>query len=157
MGSPTEGNLAAGRGMAFDQEGRFYVTDNSDAVHRYDANGNFLGDLLAGSVNPELAKPRGLVFDAQGNLLIPTSAYNTAVRCDRSVTVSLAAASSTPVIVDYATSDGSATAGKDYYALSGTLTFAPGQTTRKILLATQEEPALDGNETFSVQLSPDPK
>src|SRR5207237_8498148 len=65
----------------------------------------------------------------------------------------LSAASSTPVSVDYATADGSALATTDYFAQSGTITFAPGQTSREILLASQEEAALDGNETFSVQLS----
>jgi len=156
VASSTDGNLAAGRGMAFDQEGRFYITDSSDALHRYDANGNFLGDLLIDSVNPELAKPRGMIFDAQGALLIPCNNSNTVVRYDRGVTVSLSAANSIPVLVDYATVAGSATAGKDYIAQSGTVTFAPGQTTREILLATEEEAVLDGNETFSVQMSSDP-
>jgi hypothetical protein len=112
MGSPTAGNLTNGRGMAFDQEGRFYIADNSEAVHRYDANGNFLGNLLVGSVNAQLARPHGIVFDAQGALLIPCSNSNTVVRYDRGVTVSLSAASSVPVLVDYATVNGSsATAG----------------------------------------------
>ena len=31
-----------------------------------------------------------------------------------------------PVTVDYATSDGTATAGSDYAAVNGTLTFGPG-------------------------------
>src|SRR5262245_16728845 len=43
---PADGDLAAGRGMAFDQEGNFYISDSGDSVHRYDAQGNFLGDLL---------------------------------------------------------------------------------------------------------------
>src|SRR5262249_16312303 len=37
------GSLAYGRGMAFDQEGRLYVADSGHGVHRYDAQGNFLG------------------------------------------------------------------------------------------------------------------
>ena len=37
-----------------------------NAVHRYDAQGNFLGDLLVNSVNPSLSKPLGMTFDAQG-------------------------------------------------------------------------------------------
>src|SRR5262245_8581452 len=49
------GGLTTGRGMAFDQEGRFYVGDASDAVHRYDAQGHFLGDLLVAAVNPSLS------------------------------------------------------------------------------------------------------
>src|SRR5262249_19126989 len=40
------GNLLYAKGMAFDQEGRLYVADYNDGVHRYDAQGNFMGDLL---------------------------------------------------------------------------------------------------------------
>jgi hypothetical protein len=47
-------------------------------------------------------------------------------------TVTLSAPSDQPVTVAYATADGSATAGSDYQAASGTLTFAPGETTGTI-------------------------
>jgi glucose/arabinose dehydrogenase len=147
------GGLTTGRGMAFDQEGRLYVGDASDAVHRYDSQGNFLGDLLVNSVNSSLSKPVGITFDPQGRLLISSNTSNTVVRYDRGVTVSLDAPSSTSVSVSYATADGTALAGNDYFALSGTVTFSPGQTSRTILLATNEQPALDGNDSFSVQLS----
>jgi DNA-binding beta-propeller fold protein YncE len=147
------GTLMNGRGMAFDPEGRLYVADSGDSVHRYDAQGNSLGDLLVNSVNPSLAKPAGITFDAQGRLLIDSTSSNSVVRYDRGVMVTLSAASATPVSVNYTTVDGTATAGKDYDGQSGTVTFAPGQTSREILLATQEDAVLDGNETFSVQLS----
>ncbi len=41
-------------------------------------------------------------------------------------TVTLGAASAQVVTVNYATADGTALAGSDYTATSGTLTFAPG-------------------------------
>jgi streptogramin lyase len=143
-----------GRSMAFDQEGRLYVADFSGDVHRYDSSGNSLGDLLVDTVNQvTLNKPKGMAFDAQGNLLVSCRDNNTIVRYDRGVVVTLSAASSTPVSVNYTTADGTALAGNDYFALSGTVTFAPGQTSRTILLATNEQAALDGNDNFSVQLS----
>jgi hypothetical protein len=49
--------------------------------------------------------------------------------------------------------DGTATAPGDYTAQTGTVTFAPGQTSRLVLLVTHYESKVDGNETFSVQLS----
>ena len=44
----------------------------------------------------------------------------------------LSAASGKPISVDYATSDGTATAGTDYTADTGTITFAPGVTNQNI-------------------------
>jgi DNA-binding beta-propeller fold protein YncE len=152
------GQFSGGRGMVFDPDGRLYVGDSGQGIHRYDAQGNYLGDLLADVVSSTLNEPLGLTFDAQGALLMSSSNNNAVMRCDRGVVVSLSAASPTPVSVNYATADGTApagnaTAGNDYYAQSGTVTFAPGQTSRRVLLVTQEEPALDGNESFTLQLS----
>ena len=45
---------------------------------------------------------------------------------DAIFTVSLSAASSDPVSVSFATQDGTAKAGSDYIAASGTVTFKPG-------------------------------
>ena len=46
--------------------------------------------------------------------------------------VAISQATSVPATVHYATANGSATAGQDYGAVSGTLTFAPGQTVQYI-------------------------
>src|SRR5678815_4932068 len=43
------------------------------------------------------------------------------------LTVSLSAPSGLPVSVDWTTADGTATAGSDYIAANGTLTFGPAQ------------------------------
>lgn len=47
-------------------------------------------------------------------------------------TVSLSAVSGKTITVDYATSDGSKTAGVDYTAITGTLTFSPGETSKTV-------------------------
>src|SRR5581483_5496631 len=41
----------------------------------------------------------------------------------------------------------------DYTAEAGTVAFAPGQTSRLILLATVDNGVVEGNTTFTVQLS----
>jgi hypothetical protein len=61
---------------------------------------------------------------------------------------------STAVSVDYATSDGTATAGSDYTATSGTLTFAPGELTKSIAIPILDDNIFEnGNETFNLTLS----
>ncbi len=68
-------------------------------------------------------------------------------------TVTLSAASGQPVSVNYATANGTATAGQDYTATSGTLNFAAGQTTQTITVAITNDLVFEGSETFSVDLS----
>src|SRR5439155_1234730 len=51
------------------------------------------------------------------------------------LTVSLSAASAQTVTVNFATANGTATAGTDYVSTNGTLTFLPGQTSQTISVA----------------------
>lgn len=55
--------------------------------------------------------------------------------------------------VSYATEDGTATAGTDYIATVGTLTFAPGETSKTINVPVINDNVLEGDETFSFVLS----
>ncbi len=66
--------------------------------------------------------------------------------------VTLSAASTVQVTVPYATSAGTAQAA-DFVAQSGTLTFAPGQTTKSITIAVVGDTDIEGDETFNVTLS----
>jgi hypothetical protein len=68
-------------------------------------------------------------------------------------TVTLSAPSDAPVTVNFATANGSATAGSDYQAQSGTLTFAPGQTTRTITINVFGDRLRESDESFFVKLS----
>jgi hypothetical protein len=57
------------------------------------------------------------------------------------------------VTVTYATADGTATAGgNDYVPISGTVTFAPGQTTQTITVVVNPDMNKDADETFFVDL-----
>ncbi len=69
------------------------------------------------------------------------------------MTVSLSAASGQAVTVAYTTSGGTATAGADYTPVSGTLTFAPGQTTQTVTVPVLGDTVSEGNETVLVRLS----
>jgi len=58
-----------------------------------------------------------------------------------------------PVTISWATADGTATAGADYLAASGTLTFAPDEQEKTIDVAVIGDAAKEGNELFVVNLS----
>jgi hypothetical protein len=68
-------------------------------------------------------------------------------------TVRLVAPSNQAVSVNYATADGSAAAGSDYQAASGTLTIPAGQTTGTITVLVNGDRLAEANETFAVNLS----
>ena len=70
-----------------------------------------------------------------------------------SLPVTLSGTSGREVDVDYATSDGTATAGSDYTATSGTLIFAAGETSKQIDVSVTGDLPVEGNETFTVTLS----
>ena len=104
------------------------ATLGSDQVHTYTINDNDLPPSL--SIN-----------DVSGN----ETAGN------REFTVTLSAASGLAVTVNYATSDGTATAGADYTAISATtLTFSPGQTTKTFNVAVLADSLDEANETVTL-------
>ena len=57
------------------------------------------------------------------------------------------------VTVDYATSDGTAQAGKDYVAANGTLTFVTGDTKKTVSVKVLDDAHNDGGETLKLTLS----
>ncbi|HYR67883.1 MAG TPA: Calx-beta domain-containing protein, partial [Reyranella sp.] len=72
---------------------------------------------------------------------------------DLAFTVTLSAAAAGPVAVAYATANGTATAGSDYGALSGTLTFAAGETSKVVHVQVARDTAVEANETLTLSLS----
>jgi Calx-beta domain/FG-GAP-like repeat len=68
-------------------------------------------------------------------------------------TVNLSAASGQSVTVSFATANGTAATGSDYTAVSGTLTFAPGETSKTITVAITGDRLAEPTETFFVNLS----
>jgi hypothetical protein len=69
------------------------------------------------------------------------------------VVVSLNTSSKKTVSVNYGTANGTATAGSDYDAVSGKLTFAPGETNKPILIPVRGDQLVESNEAFFVNLS----
>ena len=69
------------------------------------------------------------------------------------LTVGLAPAGTEMVTVDYATRDSGAEAGEDYTATSGTLTFAPGETSETITILITDDNIYEDLESFFLDLS----
>src|SRR6266545_6970622 len=129
-------------------------------------NGNILDEIdetftvnLSNPVNATIADGQGIGTitddDPLPTLSIDdvTVAEGDAGTVNANFTVSLDAASGRAVSVGYATADGTATAGSDYQARSGTLIFAAGQTTSQVTVPVNGNTLLEPNETFFVNLS----
>ena len=67
--------------------------------------------------------------------------------------VALSRAASSQLTIDYATSDGTATAGADYTATSGTLTIDAGSSSGSIEVGVIDDEHNEGSETFTLTLS----
>ncbi|MGI0486842.1 Calx-beta domain-containing protein [Pantanalinema rosaneae CENA516] len=72
---------------------------------------------------------------------------------DAIFTVNLSAASTETVTVNYATADDTALAGSDYTAVTGSLTFAPGETSQTIRVPILGDDLVEADETFFVNLT----
>lgn len=116
----------------------------------------------------ELSGPRGAgLSDARGRGTIvdddPTPGVSvddvslregaTGERRKARFTVSLSSKSSRSVTVDFATVDNTARAPEDYTPRSGSVTFAPGQTTQLVKVATQGDALREADESFFLRLS----
>ena len=152
--------------VAVDAEGNFTYTANDNLA----ANGGTDSFVLTVRdtglhlnfwVSPKTDVPVTVVVTPTSTQVTPPSASVT----DLSVmegdgehshfmfAVTLSKASSTPVTLHYATSDGTATAGADYVAGSGTVTFAPGVTSQAVHVDIIGDTVMEPNETFTLTLS----
>ncbi len=69
------------------------------------------------------------------------------------ITVNRTAGTNGTVSVNYATANGTGTAGNDYSATSGTLTFSPGETSKTFTVGIMDDGSVDGAKSFNVSLS----
>ena len=119
-------------GFGEDEAGELYVTALGGGLYRLRAAGAGAGlSVNDVDVNPE------------GNAGTSSAVF----------TVTLGAPSAQTVTVQYATADGGATAGPDYTATSGTLTFTPSTTTRTVTVSVLGDTLDENNEGFFVNLS----
>ena len=121
------------------------LTQDQVLLQNVDTNNNGTAQLIINA---------GTVVTAPGTLTIspPTLSVNES-GATATFTVNRLGGSDGAVAVNFATANGTATAGSDYTANSGTLNFAAGVTTQTITVAILEDTVNEASETFSVTLS----
>ena len=101
--------------------------------------------------------PIDVIFDNNGSLYagsyITDDVFRYGSESAAALEVSLSGPSTELVAVDYTTADGAAVAGSDYIATSGTLSFAPGETSKTIIVPTTDDGIVEDTESFVVNLS----
>lgn len=129
---------------AYDAQGRLVQVNRSgtvnngvQAVYSYDKADNRTNVTVTGSSMPDFT-------------ISDTSATEGSVLV---FTVTRGGATSGSQSVNFVTSDGTASSGSDYTANSDTLTFAAGQTSQTISVATIDDVASEASETVNVTLS----
>ena len=108
--------------------------------------GATLGDATAGGTIQDNDLPQLAVSDAA------VSEGNSGTR-NAAFTVSLSVPISRTVTVNFATADGTALSASDYNTSTGTLTFAPGETSKTVNVVVNGDTAAEGDETFTLGLS----
>ncbi|MDB9519100.1 Calx-beta domain-containing protein [Roseofilum reptotaenium CS-1145] len=100
------------------------------------------------------AQGKGTITDNDGQ---PSLSINDVTVNERAGTltfaISLDAASAQDITVDYASADGTATAGNDYTSTTGSLTFSAGETRQEITVNLTEDSADETDETFTINLT----
>ena len=103
--------------------------------------------------NEAIAQPDSQASDAPVSITVRDARATEGVDEIISFEVTLSAAASVPVTVDWSTADGTATAGEDYVASSATLTFAAGEMGHTIAVTVLDDAHDEGEETFALHLS----
>lgn len=133
------------------------VSVNGDTT--IESNETFFVNLASPS-NATIADGQGLATIVDDDTPLPSLSISSVSQNegDRgqtkfTFTVSLSAASTQTVYVQYSTQDGSALASSDYKAASGTLCFSPGVTSRTITITVYTDRTYEANESFFLNLS----
>lgn len=103
-------------------------------------------DATATAMQVLIGNPSGLQFSPAAYTVMENAG-------SVALTVTRTGSTSSILTVDYTTSNGTATAGSDYTAASGTLSFAIGETSKTITVPILDDTIYEGSESFTVTLS----
>ncbi|MEM6694383.1 MAG: Calx-beta domain-containing protein [Pseudomonadota bacterium] len=139
-------------------------SDNNSSVDEFDENfsielSNPSGAVLSGG--EPVIKATGVFFDNDGStndraifVSDPDILEGTASGKQAVFEIRLSEAHTSPLVLDYTTADVTASAGSDYLAKSGTVTFAAGQTVTSVAVDIIGDAVAEGNETFNLVVTP---
>jgi YD repeat-containing protein len=129
------------------------IVTTDDSI--YEGNETLGVTLTSPSAGASISRANAVVT-VNDNEVVPELSISNASTVEGGVanlTVSLSSAAGSTVTVNYATVAGSANAPGDYGAVSSTLTFMPGETSKTISVATVDDSVYEGAESFTVGLS----
>ena len=128
-------------GDLLDETDETFVVNLSSPVGATISDGQGFGTILDNDPPPSISVND--VSAVEGSSGSPNASF----------TVSLSGPSGLNVTVGYATADGTAIAGLDYAATSGSLSFTPGQVTKNVLVPLVPDLLDEDDETFTLNLS----
>ena len=146
VGNPGERQIALGYQS---QIAAFFASDGTEIIHPEPAR--FFETPIAGSLPEQtnfVVNDSPIITIADASVTVADGGIRTLT-----FTVALTRASAQPISVQFGTADGSALTGEDYEAASGTLVFAPGETTKTITIYITGDREREDKETFFVELS----
>jgi len=145
-------------GLAYDSNADVFILASTGAgssdlfeLNSSTGAGTLLGSTGVGNMSGLLfqASPPPPAFDVSDVTIVEGTGGTTSAV----FTVNLSLSQSAPVSVDFTTVDGTAVAGLDYTAASGTLTFAAGVTTQTVTVTITPDANVEADETFFLRLS----
>ncbi|MCU1264066.1 MAG: Na-Ca exchanger/integrin-beta4 [Acidobacteria bacterium] len=125
----------SGSGSDGADAGQFAVATATDAVGNTSELSQCLLIQNGGTIS--LASASARVFETAGNIALRVNRSNSAIAAT----------------VDYATRNGTALAGSDFTAASGTLSFDPGELSKTIVIPILNDQLAEGAEAFSLTIS----
>jgi hypothetical protein len=128
-------------GDVLDEPDETFLVNLSSAVNATIADGQGVGTILDDDPAPVMSVDDCAVTEGNAGSVV----------CG--LTVTLSAPSGRTITVNYATANGTATAGSDYNSASGGLTFTPGQVSKPVDVTVLGDAAVELDEDFVVDVT----
>jgi sugar lactone lactonase YvrE len=145
--------------LAFRPDGLYVTSQATQQILRYDATTGAPAGVVVAAGSGGLTGPFSMAFDSVGNMYVASSNSNQVLRygpaSQVAFTVTLSQAVGTTLTIGYSTANDSAVDGADYIGDLGMVVFAPGETSRTILIGTIDNTTYKATETFTVNLTGD--